>query len=380
MKLVALLIESSNAYARGLIDGIIAWQREHEFWSMYLPEQERGAEPPEWLLSWQGDGVIARIETQHIASLLSELKVPVVDVSAARHLTNLPWVETVDRQIADLAFEHLREKQLSNFAYCGEPFFAWSENRRRQFKSRVEELGGTYSELNQRARLEPGYSWTEQREALENWLQQLPKPVGIMASYDIKGQQILDGCRDLEISVPEQIAVIGVDNDQQLCELCTPPLSSVISDARGAGYRAADSLQKMMNGEAVTSQGILMSPIGVAERRSSDTLAVDDPIVFDAVHFIRRRACDGIQVTDVAEQVNVSRRSLEFRFAKLLGRSPHQEIERVRMNRIKQLLTTTEMSLQRIADKAGFPNPDYMATAFKRYMGCSPGEYRRTHS
>jgi LacI family transcriptional regulator len=377
MKSVALLIESSNAYARGLIDGIIAWQREHELWSMYVPEQERGAAPPEWLNTWQGHGVIARIETKQIAEHLENLPIPVVDVSAARHLTNLPWVETDDSRIASMVFDHLRDKQLTNFAYCGEPFFGWSQERERRFAECVASVRGNYFSLGQKSRLQSGYSWNDERSALENWLRQLPKPVGIFAAYDIKGQQILDACRDLQFAVPEQVAVIGVDNDQQLCDLCTPPLSSVIPDSRGAGYRAASLLQEMMDGKAVSNAGMLMPPVGIAERHSTDVLAVDDPIVFEALHYIRRQACEGIQVNDVADRVDVSRRSLEFRFAKILGRSPHQEIERVRMNRIKQLLTTTELSLQRIAEKTGFPNPDYMATAFKRANGCSPGEFRR---
>lgn len=379
MKSVALLIESSNAYARGLIDGIIAWQREHEIWSMYVPEQERGAAPPSWLSSWDGDGVIARIETEQIAARVADLRVPIVDVSAARHLIDLPWVETDDQLIADMAFEHLRDKQLTNFAYCGEPFFGWSQQRLRSFSARVSASEGTCFVLDQQARLEPGYSWTRERTALEAWLKELPKPVGIFAGYDIKGQQILDACRDLQFRVPEQIAVIGVDNDQQLCELCTPPMSSVIPDARGAGYQAASLLEQLMAGKPVSNRGVLLPPLGIAERQSTDVLAVDDPVLFDAIHYIRRYACEGIQVKDVAQRVDVSRRSLEFRFMKYLNRTPHDEIERVRMTRIKQLLTTTELSLQRIAEKSGYPNPDYMATAFKRVTGDSPGQYRRKH-
>ncbi|QDT63868.1 AraC family transcriptional regulator [Calycomorphotria hydatis] len=380
MKSVAILVETSNAYGRGIIDGVVDWQRENDAWSNFLPEQERGAPPPSWLKKWQGDGIIARIETIQTAERVADISLPIVDVSAARHISSLPWVETDDVKIADLAFEHFETKLINNFAFCGEPFFGWARNREQRFVERARSAGKSISVLHQISPLEARYSWTQERMELGNWLSQLKYPVGILAAYDIKGQQILDACRDLGISVPNQVSVLGIDNDTQLCNLCTPQLSSVSLDARKAGYIAASLLNKMMNGETVSNEGFFVPPVGIVERKSTDVYAVDDPIVFDALHFIRDNACDGIQVADVVERSDISRRALEFRFEKFVGRSPHQEIERVKINQVKLLLSKTELTLEKIAYKVGYANPEYLSTAFKRATKITPSQYRRKYS
>lgn len=226
MKQVALLIETSNAYARGLLRGIVAYLREHRPWSLYLAEHGRGDHPPSWLRGWRGDGIIARIETTAMAGALRRLKIPIVDVSAARLLPALPWFETDDAAFARAAFEHLRERGFRRFAFCGDHRFNWSKWRAEHFQRAVEAEGG------QCLHYEPTRSFPRddvaQIEDLARWLRRLPKPIGLMASYDIRGQQVLDACRRATIAVPDEVAVIGVDNDELLCELSHPPLSSVI--------------------------------------------------------------------------------------------------------------------------------------------------------
>jgi LacI family transcriptional regulator len=273
---VALLIETSNAYARGLLDGIIAYQREHELWSIYLGEQQRGARPPDWMKNWRGDGIIARIETDEIAAVVRRSRLPTVDVSAARRVPNIPWVETNDREIAQSAARHLMDRGFRTLAYCGEPQFNWSRWREESFLALAQQAGRECSVFEGRTPVEKGYSCTRERRQLKSWLERLPKPVGVMACYDFRGQQILDVCREVDIAVPEQVAVIGVDNDERLCQLCTPPLSSVIPDSRGAGYQAAQLLDRMMRGEKVKNDTTLLSPLGIAERQSTDIYAIDD--------------------------------------------------------------------------------------------------------
>lgn len=383
-KAVALLIETSNSYARGLLDGIIAWQREHELWSIFLPEQERGAAPPAWLKSWKGDGIIARIETEEIAKAVRRTSLPVVDVSAARRVDNIPWVETDDRVIVQLATRHLLERGFRDLAFCGEPRFNWSCWREQHFIEAVRNAGASCHVFQSKTDRKRAYSWNRERALLKNWLERLPKPVGIMACYDIKGQQVLDVCRELDIAVPEQLAVIGVDDDQQLCNLCTPPMSSVVPNKRLTGYEAARLLDQMMAGVSVGAEGLLIEPLGIAERRSTDILAIADDDIVKALRFIRQHAYEGINVADILKLVPLSRRALEARFQKHIGRTPHQEIERIRMERVKQLLVETELPLHQIADRTGFRHPDYLAVAFKRYAGLQPGAYRRkfrdTHS
>jgi LacI family transcriptional regulator len=374
---VALIIETSNAYARGLLDGIIAYQREHELWSIYVGEQERGAKPPVWLKNWRGDGIIARIETDSIASAVRRTKLPTVDVSAARLVKDIPWVETDDCEIARLAARHLVDRGFRTLAYCGEPQFNWSRWREQSFLDFAEAAGCRHSVFHGKSRYDDDYSWTRERRRLKAWVEALPKPIGVMACYDFKGQQLLDICRELNVAVPEQVAVIGVDNDARLCRLCTPPLSSVIPDTHRTGYEAAQLLDRMMRGEMVDTAATLMPPLGIAERQSTDVYAVDDPDLVTALRYIREHACDAITVADVLRVVPLSRRMLEQRFLKLMGHTPHAEITRIRMERAGRLLRETSLPLAEIARRAGFADPLYLSRAFKKHVGVSPRSFRR---
>jgi LacI family transcriptional regulator len=373
---VALLVETSNAYARGLMDGIVAYQREHELWSIYVGEQERGARPPAWLRHWKGSGIIARIETEAIASVVRRMRLPTVDVSAARKVKSIPWVETDDRELARLAARHLIDRGFRSLAFCGEPHFNWSKWREQHFALSAEEAGCACHIYEGKSSSEKDYSWTRERRRLRNWVLELPKPIGVMACYDFKGQQLLDICRELDVAVPEQMAVIGVDNDARLCRLCTPPLSSVIPDTHRTGYEAAQLLDRMMRGEKVGTDGVLIPPLGVAERQSSDVYAIDDPDVAAALRYIREHACEGISVAEVLQAVPLSRRMLEHRFLKLVRRTPHAEIIRIRMERASRLLRETDLSLAEIAGRAGFADANYLSIAFKKQTGVSPRAYR----
>jgi LacI family transcriptional regulator, galactose operon repressor len=373
---VALLVETSNAYARGLMDGIIAYQREHELWSIYMGEQERGARPPAWLRNWKGDGIIARIETEAIASAVRRMRLPTVDVSAARKVKNIPWVETNDREIGRLAARHLIDRGFRELAFCGEPHFNWSTWREEHFLSFAKDAGCECHVYSGKSSSDRDYSWTRERRRLKAWLHELPRPVGVMACYDFKGQQLLDLCREMDIAVPEQVAVIGVDNDARLCRLCTPPLSSVIPDTHRTGYEAAQLLDRMMQGEKVNVEAILIPPLGIAERQSSDVYAIEDSDIATALRYIREHACEGITVADVLQAVPLSRRMLEHRFLKLVRRTPHAEIIRIRMERASRLLRETDLSLSEIASRAGFADANYLSVAFKKQMGVSPRTYR----
>jgi LacI family transcriptional regulator len=374
---VALLLETSNAYARGLLDGIIAYQREHELWSIYVGEQQRGARPPVWINTWRGDGIIARIETKAIAAAVRRSALPTVDVSAARLIPELPWVETEDREIAQMAARHLMDRGFRTLAFCGEPVFNWSSWRQNHFVEYARQEGCECHVYRGKASIEKGYSWTRERARLGAWVRALPKPVGVMACYDIKGQQLLDVCRDLGIAVPEQVAVVGVDNDVRLCRLCTPTLSSVVPDTRRAGYEAAQLLDRMMAGDEVRADGVLIPPAGIAKRRSSDTSAIQDPDIVAAMRYIREHACDGITVADLLKVVPLSRRMLEYRFQKLVGRTPHAEILRARIERTSRLLRETRLPLEQIASRTGFAQANYLCVAFKKHVGLSPNAYRK---
>ena len=377
-KSVALLIETSNAYARGLLEGIVEYQRQRDSWSIFLPEQERGATPPRWLRTWQGDGVIARIETAEIAKCVSQLRVPVVDLSSARRVGNIPWVETDDQAIAALAFDHLLERGFRNFAFCGPKGFNWSTWRMENFVNRCQVAGFDCACFQTESPYAESPMKTAKRSSLELWLHKLPKPAGLLCAYDIQAQVVLDTCRNIGLPVPEQLAVMGVDNDTLLCDLSHPSLTSVAPDARGAGFHAAQLLDDLMHGRStsrLTSR--LMAPLGIVQRQSTDITAVSNKDIAKAIRFIRDHACDGINVSDVLSHVLLSRRTLESQFLQATGKTPHELISTIRTDRVQRLLQQSELSLDEIAKHAGFEHTEYMSVVFKKRFGVSPGRYRR---
>ena len=373
---VALLIETSNAYARGLLAGIEDYLIAHGPWSVYLGERGRGDQPPDWLAKWDGDGIIARIENRSIARALAAMRAPVVDLSAARLLPRAPVVTTDNAAIARLAVQHFTERGFRHFAYCGAARFAWSVARGEYFSLLVRGHGHTCATY---APPGPRVSGDAEVDAIARWLCALPKPVAVFACYDAHGQRVLDACRRAGLAVPEEVAVLGVDNDELLCALTPPPLSSIRLNTQRTGWQAAALLALMMAGGKVPADTLLVPPLGVVTRQSTDVLAVDDPPVARALHYIREHACEGIGVSEVLRHCPMARRTLEARLKALLGRTPREEITRVQMNRVKELLAGTDLALAEIAGRAGFRHPEYLSVVFKRETGVTPGEYRKQH-
>jgi len=376
---VALLVETSNAYARDLLDGIRAYLKAHQSWSIYLAEHGRGYVLPAWLRAWNGDGIIARVENQTIADGLLATGLPTVDVSFGLEHSPFPRVATDSHAASRLAADHLLERGFTHFGYCGETRYHWSELRGRVFADYVGRAGGNCQLFQSPASRHEPLTWERELELIAAWIRELPKPVGIMACWDIRGQQVLEACRRLGAAVPDEVSVIGVHNDELLCDLCDPPLSSVIPNARRAGYEAASLLDRMIAGEKVAAQTILLEPIGVATRQSTDVVALTDARISKAVRFIREHACEGITVEDVLRAVPMSRTVFERRFKRLLNRTPHDQILRVRIERVKAMLANTELTLAQIAERTGFGHIEYLSVAFKRATGVSPSGYRTRH-
>jgi LacI family transcriptional regulator len=372
---VALIVETSNAYARGLLVGIKKYLVSHPHWSIYLGEHSRHETDLSWLDSWRGHGVIARIENQETADRVRELGLPAVDLSAGRLVPELPCVETDDDLIAQWAVEHFAVRGLRHFAYCGDSQFGWSVKRGARFAARVHEMGFDCHEF----RIEPSGKLADDRWEMAEWLLALPKPIGILACYDIAGQELLEACKIANLAVPDSVAVLGVDNDELICNLTSPPLSSIQSDTTQTGFLAASLLDEMMSGQAVPPQLIPIEPLRVVTRQSSDTLSVSDPLVARALQLIRDRADYGVPVSTIEHHVGLSRRSLDYRFLQVLGHTVHEEILRVRMERLADLLIRTDWTLSQLAEHQGFSHSEYMGVAFKKYTGKSPGDYRRAN-
>jgi LacI family transcriptional regulator len=371
---VALLIETSNRYTRELLHGIRSYMRDRGNWAVHLTEYGRGDVPPPWLKKWRGDGIIARIENQVVESAVRAVRVPVVNVSAAGLASDWPTVISDSVGVARLAFEHLLERGFQHFAYCGDGRFVWSSKHGANFVKHVEQAGYRCAQFELAP--EDFADWEGEQDKLARWLESLPKPVGIMACYDICGQQVLDVCRRIGVPVPDEVALIGHHNDELLCELCDPPLSSVIPNGRRAGYEAASLLDRLMNGERLSTRQFHIAPLGVATRLSTDVVALDDRLLVAAIRFIRENACQGIGVDDVLQAVPMSRTLLERKFQRSLRRAPYEEIVRVRLRRAKELLTQTELPAYEIAERTAFSTPEYLSAAFKKQTGMSPMRYR----
>ena len=376
---VALLIETSNRYGRDLLYGVRDWMREGERWAIRFTEQGRRAPLPTWLKDWQGDGIIARVDSPQIAAALRRTRLPVVDVSAERFSSEFSRVSIDNGAVARLAAEHLEAKGFSDFAYCGDRRFLWSRQRGVEFRRCLAEKGRRCVDFGEPAGTAKPGSDAEIR-AIARWLKGLPKPVGVFACYDGRALQVLEACQLLGLQVPDQVAVLGVDNDELVCELANPPLSSVQLIARRSGYEAAALLARLMGGEkkavAPTHQ---VQPVRVVERQSTDVVAVADVKVAAALKFIRLHACEGMDVGDVLRAVPMSRTRLEQKFKALLGHSPHRQLVQQRIARAKHLLAESKIAISEVAEQAGFDNASYLSVAFRRETGLSPFAYRSKH-
>ena len=371
---VAVVVETSNGYGRSLIKGIVSYMRDNRPWSIKLFAHDWSARPHQEILLWKGDGVIARIETPAMAAALKNVSLPMVDLSSSRLIPEIPWFENDYRLIAQAAFDHFRQRGLKRFAFSGVMRLNWARWMSEHFASIVREAGYPChifdnSEVN----------GSKPDEAHAAWLKKLGKPVGLLAGNDFNGHVVLDLCRSEGLMVPDEIAVLGEDNDEDFCELADPPLSSIQQNGVRIGYEAAAALDKMMRGEKVGNEGVFVPPIGIITRQSTDVLAIEDRNIAKVVAYIREHACDGINVKDVLSHNPQSRRLLESRFKAILGHSPHDEILNIRIARVKKLLVETDLNLERISELSGFTYVEYLSVAFKRQVGVAPSVYRKEH-
>mgnify|MGYP000861570406 CR=1 FL=1 len=376
---VALLIETSLAAGRGMLRGIAQYVRQYGPWSIYYEPRGLEETPPAWLRSWHGHGIIARLSNQRIVAAVTKTGLPVVDTLGILPQPGIPVVHPDDRSIGQLAADHLLARGFRHFAYCGVRA-AWARRPAEAFVQAVAQAGHTCRVYDLPLRTHSRRSWEADQERLAAWITRLPKPVAIMACSDPRAQRVLEACRRAGTAVPEEVAVIGVGNDETMCELCDPPLTSVIAGHRQVGYEAARMLDRLMHGARPRRTPLSVEPLGIVTRRSTDVLAIDDADTAAAIQFIRQRACQGIGVEDVARHCSLSRTELKRRFRRLLGRSIHDQILRERIQQAERLLAETELSLVQIARQAGFGRQAHMGAVFKARLGLTPGQYRRNRA
>jgi LacI family transcriptional regulator len=374
---LGLVFIHSFFYYRGVLRGIWRYVEARPQWRLtsLAPEQQslRVSGP------LRPDGLIAAMNTKPLVRTFSSWRRPVVNVAAVFPDLRFPRVGVDNVKVGRLAASHFLERGLRHFGFIGPPDYLFSTEREAAFCQAVRDAGHAvdcyevrahrpYDPLGRRWDLDP---------AVRRWLRMLPKPAGVFVPNDLWGVQVAEACRQVELRVPEDVALLGVDDDHLYCELTRPPLSSIIVPAEQIGYEAAALLERLLGGEKPPREPLLLPPIGVATRRSSEVLAIDDPEVVAAVRFIREHTHQPLRVADVLRAVPVGRRTLERRCRLALGWGLGEEIRRTHLERVRRLLAGTDLPMKTVAQQAGFSDYRYMAKVVRQELGLTPTGYRR---
>jgi LacI family transcriptional regulator len=376
MKRIILLVETSREFGRQLIIGIARYSRFNGPWTFYKEQIGLISSIPH-LTSWKPDGIIMRDSL--IKNELLKLKIPTILVQHDSTIPKtLPVIKTDSLSIAKMASEHLREKGFKNFAFCGFDNLEWS-NKRKILFSQYNNEAGFITHVYSSPKNIIVQDWENEQRHVSEWIKTLPKPVGILACNDDRGQHILEVCKQIGINVPEEVAVVGVDNDPMICEIGDPPLTSIALNVESAGYEAAKLLDRLINNKKRDGQHIIVSPTHIVQRQSSDILAINDTEVASAIRFIKENAKNKFLVNDVVKITSISRRSLEQRFRKNLHRSVYDEIRRVRVEWISRLLMETDLPISHITSFFNFTDVEHISRYFKKEKGIGIREFRKLH-
>lgn len=379
---IALLFNGSKIYDRGIIAGIGNYlSSTRASWDLFLEEdflcRLRGIE------RWQGDGIIADFDDPLIGEALAGSRIPVVAVGGSyedvgKYPKGIPYVATDNHALMKLAYEHLVEAGLTRFACFSLPEAQanrWAQEREKAFRRLMQRDGlqvEVYRGLGTSAPL-----WDSAVEQQIAWLHSLPKPIGIIAVTDARARQLLQACLTAGIAVPEEVALIGIDNDPLTRTLTRVPLSSVIQGTETMGRTAAALLHQMLHGKPCTGTQVLVPPDAINVQASSLHQPLGNPYVMQALLYIRQYACQGIKTDQVAAYVGVSRSSLEAHFRKARGCSVHDEILRFKLAAAAKGLENQSLAIADIAARCGFTSAQYLHTVFRREFGCTPRQYQQ---
>lgn len=375
---VAVLIDTSTGWGRRMIRGIVGYAQKHGPWHLRVEPRGR-TEHLSLPADWSGDGVIARITSQRMHQSLRSLGLPVVNISSIE-LDGCDWPRVTSDWPASarLMADHFLDRGFRHFAYAGPLKHAYVRQhldavqtalRAARNQSQVACFDYRFQSVTNRG-------WAVQDQKLTRWLERLPKPLAVIGWATEAAAHVLDACRNAGLAVPDEVAVLSSDEDSLLNNATVPPMSGLLVASHQIGYRAAGMLNTLMQGERLEVQIERIAAIEIVTRGSTETFAIDDPELLRAVVFMRQNAYRPLTVDKVADAVPMSRRSLERRFHDRFGRTPLEEISRLRLARAKQLLVQTDKSIAEVAEACGYRTPEYLATLFRRAMGITPLRYR----
>ena len=375
---------------KGISAGITQYIRNNGHWQL-IAWPDNSFESLVFLEKQGCQGAIINVPTSAKAQQLLRVGIPIIAYSTLQDMGKLPYISTDSRRVAKLAFEYLSNKQFESFAFFGLTEARWTRDRLKYFSDFVSQSGNALhifkgkpihvaNNLISFAKLWIDTTLKRGQQDLVEWLEQLPKPVAVLASCDILGFHLSHVAKEIGLSIPDDIAILGIDNNEALCNICMPPLSSIALNLNKAGYDAAELLDQIISGkEQLKGQQIKIQPIHVKERASTDIFAIDDTDVIKALKYIRSHNREPMQVEDIARHVCISKRSLQMKFHQILNTSIHDEIIHAHFLIARQLLLETNLSIENIAIRSGFHYSSNMRRAFLDITGLLPHKYRQTH-
>ncbi len=367
-----------SGYYRGVLRGIKSYADQARNWVFGM-----AARTNDLLLmvqTWRPAGALAFVYSDEMPHLLGTLGIPVVSFANTDESIHLPMVGVDDLAVGEMAARHLLERGFQHFAFVGCSKFAFSNQREVGFKKTLAEFGFDCDSHHDPHPLDAASVWAWTAEPrLRQWLLQLPRPCGVFAANDSMGLRISDICRQSGLRIPEDIALLGVDDDDLFCGLAHPPLSSVKTPLERIGYEAAKMLAHLIAGGEPPKEPLLFSPMHVVTRNSTDVLAIADPDLAAAVRFIHQNAHRPIGIKQLLDDIGLSRRSLERKFQAVYKRSPFEELLRVRLQRAKDLLSGTDLPMSIVAEQSGFGTGKQLSMTFQKRLGMTPTTYRRQY-
>jgi LacI family transcriptional regulator len=371
---IALLIDTSTSWGAWIVQGVVRYAERHGQWLFALAPHGKN-EVLRLAEAGPVNGVIARVTNRGLADQIARSRLPAVNVSWLRYgVQSIPQCTADGLQAAGMAARFFLDRGYRHFAYYGpggRPREA--EDCPAEFGRLVATAGATFAAR----RAKPGQSWWRRCHELAGWLAARPRPLAVFTFDAVHGWLVTEACLLAGLRVPEEVAVLAGDHDELMASIAAPRLSTIDPAPRRVGYEAAELLHRLLLGERRPTAPVLVPPAGVVERRSTDSLAVEDETVAAAVRHIREHACEALRVGDVAAHVSVARRTLEVAFRGLLGRSPAAEIRRVRLEHARRLVAHGDLPLAEIARRCGFGHVESFTRAFRRAFGQPPAAYRR---
>ncbi len=384
MPRVLLIFPTSIQTCRWMLRGILRYVHQHGPWELHIIEDREGEQKLRQSKAWGGTGIIGYVHNKAHADAILAAGAPAVIVDplkeylvASHPISRLSRVACDSREVGRVAADYFLERRYTNFAFVGEiNDIHWSRDRAEAFAARVAERGfacQSYPALTARERNDFGV----EQKRLCAWLKALPKPVAVMAAWDVRGRQVLDACMKAGLAVPHEVALLSVDNDEILCETTNPPMSSIEMGAEDACYEGAKVLDSLMRGKGHPGKQVIpYGAVRVVTRRSTEAIRIGDPLVVKALEFIWLNVGTPMTVADVARHLSVSRRLLEIHTRKALGRTVHDEILRVRLDRVQSLLRDTRMTVSEVADTCGFAGPSHLGRRFQNAFKMTPSAFR----